>query len=83
MMRSAHRQASAPVRRFSLTLLACALAPAAHETERLVNLLRDEGLLTGSEGVLGNIIKMRPPLVFTPDEADIALAALDRALGRL
>ena len=30
MMRSAHRQASAPVRRFSLTLLACALAPAAH-----------------------------------------------------
>ena len=59
------------------------LAPAAHETERLVNLLRDEGLLTGSEGVLGNIIKMRPPLVFTPDEADIALAALDRALGRL
>ena len=30
MMRSAHRQASAPVRSFSLTLLACALAPAAH-----------------------------------------------------
>ena len=29
MMRSAHRQASAPVRRFSLTLLACALATAA------------------------------------------------------
>lgn len=29
MMRSAHRQASAPVRRFSLSLLACALAPAA------------------------------------------------------
>ncbi len=58
-------------------------APAPDETDRLVNLLRDEGLLAGSEGVHGNIVKMRPPLVFTPADADYALAAMERALMRL
>ncbi len=59
------------------------LTPAPVETARLVNLMRDEGVLTGSEGVLGNIVKMRPPLVFTPSDADFALQAMERALARL
>lgn len=59
------------------------LAPAPQETDRLVNLLRDEGLLVGSEGVHGNIVKMRPPLVFGATEVEIALGALERALLRL
>ena len=59
------------------------LTPAPEETERLVNLLRDEGLLVGSEGILGNVVKIRPPLVFEPADADMALAMMDRALSRL
>jgi 4-aminobutyrate aminotransferase-like enzyme len=59
------------------------LDPAPDETERLINLLRDEGLLVGGEGVHANIIKMRPPLVFTPADADLALGAIERALARL
>ena len=59
------------------------LEPAPVEVKRLVNLMRDEGLLAGSEGVHGNIIKMRPPLVFSTDDADFALHALERALTRL
>nr|WP_316650673.1 aminotransferase class III-fold pyridoxal phosphate-dependent enzyme [uncultured Gellertiella sp.] len=57
--------------------------PAAAETKKLVNLLRDHRVLVGSEGVDGNIIKMRPPLVFTRADADFALQALDRAFSAL
>lgn len=57
--------------------------PAPQALQRLLNLMRDEGLLAGGEGVHGNILKMRPPIVFGRAEADIALAALDRALARL
>ncbi len=59
------------------------LAPAAAETDRLLGLMRDEGLLAGAEGVHGNIVKMRPPLVFNLSDCDHALAALDRSLSRL
>ncbi len=58
-------------------------APAAKETGRLINRLRDEGVLVGSEGVHGNIIKMRPPLVFRREHVDQAVLAFDRSLGAL
>lgn len=59
------------------------LAPAPDEVNRLLDLMRQEGVLAGGEGVHGNIIKMRPPLVFTRENADFALAAMERALARL
>ena len=52
------------------------------ETTRLLNLLRDEGVLIGGEGKLGNVLKIRPPIVFTREHADFAVAALDRALAQ-
>ncbi|MGI1660723.1 aminotransferase class III-fold pyridoxal phosphate-dependent enzyme [Palleronia sp. KMU-117] len=58
-------------------------APAAAQTGRLIDLLKDEGVLVGSEGIRGNIVKMRPPLVVSAADIDFALAALDRALSRL
>jgi 4-aminobutyrate aminotransferase-like enzyme len=59
------------------------LEPAASEAKRLVNLVREEGVLIGSEGVLGNILKLRPPVVLQPAQVDVAVAALERALARL
>jgi len=59
------------------------LAPAATQTDRLIGLMRDEGLLAGSEGVHGNIVKMRPPLVFSAADSDLAMVALEGALSRL
>jgi 4-aminobutyrate aminotransferase-like enzyme len=59
------------------------LAPAPVETVRLLELMRDEGILAGSEGVHGNIVKMRPPLVFSASDCDHALVALGRSLLRL
>jgi 4-aminobutyrate aminotransferase-like enzyme len=49
----------------------------------LLNLMRDAGVLVGGEGVAGNIIKIRPPIVFTKEHAGIAIAAFDHALARL
>jgi 4-aminobutyrate aminotransferase-like enzyme len=58
-------------------------APAPRETTRMINLLRDEGVLAGSEGILGNIIKLRPPLIVTAQDIDQAIGALDRSFCRL
>jgi len=59
------------------------LEPAGEETVRLLNLIRDEGVLMGGEGKFGNVLKIRPPIVFARDDADLAIGALDRALSRL
>lgn len=57
------------------------LEPAAAETRRVVNRMRDLGVLTATEGPHGNVLKLRPPICFSVEQADIALDALDRALG--
>ena len=46
-------------------------------------LIRAEGALVGGEGKLGNVLKIRPPIVFRRADADFAVAAIDRALSRL
>jgi len=58
-------------------------APAGDVMHRLLNLIRDEGALVGGEGRHGNVLKIRPPIVFSRADADFAVAAIDRALGRL
>jgi 4-aminobutyrate aminotransferase-like enzyme/Ser/Thr protein kinase RdoA (MazF antagonist) len=37
---------------------------------RVVNRLRDGGILAGTDGPRHNVIKMRPPLIFTQEDAD-------------
>ena len=56
------------------------LEPATEETHAIVNAMREDGVLVGIEGVNGNILKIRPPLVFSQSNADQLIAALDRAL---
>lgn len=51
------------------------------ETDRVKNRVRELGVLFGTEGAAGNILKIRPPLPFRPEHADIAVAALDQALS--
>jgi len=57
--------------------------PAPVQTKRLLGLLRDEGVLIGGEGKFANVLKIRPPLVFGRAHADLAVAAIDRALARM
>jgi 4-aminobutyrate aminotransferase-like enzyme len=58
-------------------------APAVAEADRIMNLLREDGFLLGRTGAFDNVIKIRPPLVFTPEHAQMLLAGLDRALARV
>jgi 4-aminobutyrate aminotransferase-like enzyme len=60
-----------------------AKTPAGDVMHRLLNLVRDEGALIGGEGKSGNVLKIRPPIVFGRTDADFAVAAIDRALTRL
>jgi 4-aminobutyrate aminotransferase-like enzyme/Ser/Thr protein kinase RdoA (MazF antagonist) len=59
------------------------LEPAKAETDRTLNLMRDEGVLVGNEGLHGNIVKIRPPMIFNREHAEVVVNALDRALARL
>ncbi len=60
-----------------------AQTPATAETAQILNFIRDEGVLIGSEGILGNVLKIRPPIVLKKEHADIAVEALDQALARI
>jgi 4-aminobutyrate aminotransferase-like enzyme/Ser/Thr protein kinase RdoA (MazF antagonist) len=46
----------------------------------VVNRLREHGILTGTDGPHHNVIKLRPPLVFTEKDADIFVRALEDIL---
>jgi 4-aminobutyrate aminotransferase-like enzyme len=56
-------------------------APAPDLARRVVNAMRALGVLIGVDGPGGNVLKIRPPLPFAAEHAEIAVAALDRALG--
>jgi 4-aminobutyrate aminotransferase-like enzyme/Ser/Thr protein kinase RdoA (MazF antagonist) len=47
---------------------------------RIMNHMRQNGVLIGTTGPAGNVLKIRPPIVFTQEHAEILLAALTDAL---
>ncbi|HRD27006.1 MAG TPA: aspartate aminotransferase family protein [Caulobacter sp.] len=57
-------------------------APDAAEATRIVNGLRDRRVLISATGPNANVLKIRPPLVFGPEHADLFLTALGEALSR-
>ncbi|MGB1612391.1 MAG: aspartate aminotransferase family protein [Arenicellales bacterium] len=58
-------------------------AHASLEAKRLIELLKEEGMLVSTVGVHGNILKMRPPLVFNRQNADMALDMMATSLAAL
>jgi 4-aminobutyrate aminotransferase-like enzyme len=50
------------------------------ETRRVVNGLCRRGVLVGSTGRKGNVLKIRSPLTLEPQHADLLIDALDRTL---
>jgi 4-aminobutyrate aminotransferase-like enzyme len=46
----------------------------------VVNRMRDRGVLVSSDGPADNVLKLKPPLAFGIDEADILCDELDRVL---
>ncbi|KRR18984.1 4-aminobutyrate aminotransferase [Bradyrhizobium lablabi] len=57
--------------------------PATAEATRIVNLLRERRVLISSAGPHGNVLKIRPPLVFGTEHADMLIQRLDQALAEL
>ena len=55
--------------------------PAPLQATYVVNRLRDCGILAGTDGPHHNIIKLRPPLVFSEPDADFFIKTLDAILG--
>jgi 4-aminobutyrate aminotransferase-like enzyme len=49
----------------------------------VVNRLKDKGFLTSNAGAAGNVVKIRPPLVFSHANAQAFLGAWDEAVGEL
>jgi 4-aminobutyrate aminotransferase-like enzyme len=54
--------------------------PAPIEASYVVNRLRDCGILTGTDGPHHNVIKLRPPLVFSATDAALLVKTLDAIL---
>ena len=56
-------------------------APAKAETGDVLEACRELGVLVGKGGLDGNVLRIKPPMCITADDADFALDVLDRALG--
>jgi 4-aminobutyrate aminotransferase-like enzyme/Ser/Thr protein kinase RdoA (MazF antagonist) len=54
--------------------------PATEEADYVVNRLRDCGILAGTDGPHHNVIKLRPPLVFSESDADLFITTLEAVL---
>ena len=54
--------------------------PAVQATRDVINRLKEAGVLVGSDGKLGNVLKIRPPLVFSTAHADRVVDTLDHVL---
>ncbi len=57
--------------------------PADTETKELRASLRESGVLVGTGGVFGNVVRFQPPLSITADECERAASAFETALSKL
>ncbi len=57
------------------------LEPAAEEADFIVNQMRENGILLGTDGPFHNVIKIRPPMPFDEENADCLVAAFDKILA--
>ena len=58
-------------------------APAPEEASRVVNGMRDRGVLISHTGPQNNVLKIRPPMVCSRENADLLLARLEECLAEV
>ncbi len=56
--------------------------PAGSEAMWISELMKDEGVIVYPTGADNNVLKIKPPLTFTPADADLFTSALDEVLSR-
>jgi len=57
------------------------LTPAAKEAELIVNEMKQRYVLLSTDGPHHNILKIKPPIVFSKENADTLITGLDEVLG--
>ncbi len=57
--------------------------PATAEASVVVNAMRERGVLVGTTGPQGNVLKIRPPLVISGEEAEVLVGTLDQVLAEV
>jgi len=55
--------------------------PAPEATAAVMEAAKERGVIIGKGGLLGNVLRISPPLNVTPDDADQAADVIDAALG--
>ena len=59
-----------------------ARTPARAEAKAIANAMKDKGVLISNIGMYDNVLKMRPPLPFSKDNADLLLSVLEDVLAQ-
>jgi alanine-glyoxylate transaminase/(R)-3-amino-2-methylpropionate-pyruvate transaminase len=57
--------------------------PASTEAADVLELTKDRGLLIGKGGLFGNVLRIKPPMCLTKDDADFIVDCLDETLSEL
>ncbi|MFN2161513.1 MAG: aminotransferase class III-fold pyridoxal phosphate-dependent enzyme, partial [Candidatus Promineifilaceae bacterium] len=57
------------------------LEPAAGEASYIVERMKEQGILLSIDGPLHNVLKLKPPIVFTMEDADLLVRTLDKVLA--
>jgi 4-aminobutyrate aminotransferase-like enzyme len=57
------------------------LEPATEHADYIINRMKDHGILISTDGPLENVLKMKPPIVFSEQNADEVVQALDKVLS--
>jgi alanine-glyoxylate transaminase/(R)-3-amino-2-methylpropionate-pyruvate transaminase len=55
--------------------------PASAETADLLERCKERGLLLGKGGLYGNVLRVKPPMCLTADDADFLVDCLDETLS--
>jgi 4-aminobutyrate aminotransferase-like enzyme/Ser/Thr protein kinase RdoA (MazF antagonist) len=57
------------------------LAPAADQAAYIVERMKEHGILLSTDGPLHNVLKIKPPMVFSEADADFLVGTLDKILA--
>ena len=58
------------------------LTPAAKQASYIIEEMKEQGILMSIDGPLHNVLKIKPPLVFTEENVDLVISSLDKILGK-
>nr|HQU21013.1 hypothetical protein [Flavobacteriaceae bacterium] len=54
--------------------------PLVAETQRIVELSKDDGVIIGKGGLFGNVLRIKPPMNITKENVDSTLKVLRKAM---